>query len=76
MVAGFGLTYLIGIPLLIEERIAFGSVLGAMAVAGLGFLFALVIRDVTALTVLVSLGIVLVVALVAAARNRNAAPAP
>jgi hypothetical protein len=71
VVAGFGLTYLIGIPLLLEERIAFGSVLGAMAVAGLGFLLALAIRDVTAPTVLVSLGIVLLIAAVAAARNRN-----
>jgi len=71
VVAGFGLTYLIGIPLLLEERIAFGSVLGAMAVAGLGFLLALVIRDLTALTVLVSLGMMLLVAAVAAARNRN-----
>jgi hypothetical protein len=60
--AGFGLTYLIGVPLLLEERIAFGAVLGAMAVAGLGFALALMVRDVTLLTVLVALGIVLVIA--------------
>lgn len=65
MAAGFGLTYLIGVPLLLEERIAFGAVLGAAAVAGLGFALALVVRDVTLLTVLLALGIVLVIAGVA-----------
>jgi hypothetical protein len=63
--AGFGLTYLIGVPLLLEERIAFGAVLGATAVTGLAFAFALVARDVTLLVVLVPLGIVLAIAGVA-----------
>jgi hypothetical protein len=69
--AGFGLSYLIGVPLLLEERMAFGAVLGAAAVAGLGFALALFVRDVTALTVLLALGIVLVVAAAAVASYRK-----
>ena len=71
MAAGFGLSYLIGVPLLLEERIAFGAVLGAAAVAGLGFALALFVRDVTAFTVLLALGIVLVVAAAAVASYRK-----
>ena len=33
VVAGFGITYLCGVDLILEERLAFGTVLGAMAVA-------------------------------------------
>jgi len=33
VVAGFGITYASGIALNLEERIAFGAVLGAMAVS-------------------------------------------
>jgi hypothetical protein len=58
VVAGFGLTYLIGISLLLEERIAFGAVLGAATVAALSLVLSLVVRDVTALTVLAALGFV------------------
>jgi hypothetical protein len=65
--AGFGLTYLIGVPLLLEERLAFGAVLGATAVAASGFVLSLVVRDVTAVTVLVALGIAVLVAAVAVA---------
>lgn len=65
MAAGFGLTYLIGVPLILEERIVFGAVLGATAVAGAGFVLALVVRDITLLTVLLALGIVLAVSGVA-----------
>ncbi len=71
MAAGFGLTYLTGIRLLLEERIAFGAVLGATAVAGLAFVLSLVVRDVTLLTVLPAVGIVLVVAAVAVAQHRK-----
>ena len=71
MAAGFGLSYLIGVPLLLEERMAFGAVLGGAAVAGLGFALALLVRDVTALTVLLALGIVLVVAAAAVASYRK-----
>jgi hypothetical protein len=57
--AGFGITYLIGIGLHLEERIAFGAVLGAMAVAASSFVLSLAVRDVTVLTVVVGLVIVL-----------------
>jgi hypothetical protein len=65
--AGFGLTYLIGIALNLEERIAFGAVLGATAVAASGFVISLAVRDVTAVTVLVALVIVILSAVVAVA---------
>ena len=65
MAAGFGLTYLIGVPLILEDRVVFGAVLGATAVAGAGFVLALVVRDITLLTVLMALGVVLAVAAVA-----------
>lgn len=44
-VAGFGLTYLAGdaLALSLEERLFYGAVIGAMVVAGLGFLVALVV---------------------------------
>jgi hypothetical protein len=57
--AGFGITYLSGIPLHLEERIAFGAVLGAMAVAASSFVLSLAVRDVTVLTVLPGLLIAL-----------------
>jgi hypothetical protein len=50
--AGFGITYLSGIKLSLEERLAFGTVLGCMAVAAASFVFALVTRDVTVATAL------------------------
>jgi hypothetical protein len=53
--AGFGITYLSGVPLNFEERAVFGTVLGAMAVAGVSFLASLVVRDVAVFTVLVGL---------------------
>jgi hypothetical protein len=65
--AGFGLTYLIGIDLLLEERIAFGAVLGAATVAAFSFVLSLVVSDVTALTVLAALGFVVVIGAGAAA---------
>src|SRR5437870_1238584 len=37
VLAGFGITYMSGIALTLEERLAFGTVLGAMAVAVVGF---------------------------------------
>jgi len=42
-----------------------------MTVAGLGFAFGMVVRDVTVLTVVLSLGSVVLVGAVAAARSRN-----
>ena len=53
--AGFGVTYLSGVPLNLEERVVFGAVLGAMLVAATTFVPALLWRDVTPATV--SLGL-------------------
>jgi hypothetical protein len=60
--AGFGLTYLIGLSLLLEERIAFGAVVGAAAVAAVTFVLSLAVRDVTAVTALVGLSLVVLAA--------------
>ena len=57
--AGFGITYLSGIAFTLEERIVFGAVLGAMAVTLTTFVPALLIKDVTLLTVLLGLAITL-----------------
>jgi hypothetical protein len=67
--AGYGLTYLSGIGLVLEERIAFGAVLGAAAVAALSFLMSLAVRDVTVVTVLAALGVALLGAGVSIARQ-------
>jgi len=40
LVTGFGLTYLSGLDLIFEERLFFGTVIGAMAVPLAGFVFA------------------------------------
>jgi hypothetical protein len=48
--AGFGVTYLSGLELQLEERIAFGVVLGVVAVAVPSFGASLAVRDVTGLT--------------------------
>lgn len=69
--AGFGISYLSGVVLSLEERIAFGAVLGAMAVAMVSFALSLLVRDVNVLTVLVGLTISLVVGLVAMRRDRS-----
>jgi hypothetical protein len=61
IVSGFGLTYLSGLELVFEERFFFGTVIGAMAVALVGFgvasLFGLTARGVwsaTAITLAIS----------------------
>src|SRR5438552_3250458 len=59
--AGFGVTYLSGVPLGLEERVLFGSVLGAMATAAATFVPSLVVRDVTLPTV--ALGFAIAIAL-------------
>jgi hypothetical protein len=56
-VAGFGITYLSGVPFNLEERVVFGAVLGAMAVALASFVVSLAVRDVTSVTV--ALGLVI-----------------
>ncbi|HXN91168.1 MAG TPA: hypothetical protein VN906_06755 [Candidatus Sulfotelmatobacter sp.] len=53
--AGFGITYLSGVGLNLEERITFGAVLGPMAVAAASYVISLLVRDVTWLTVLAGL---------------------
>jgi hypothetical protein len=68
---GFGITYLSGIELNLEERIAFGAVLGAMAVAAATFLLSFVVRDVTIATVLAGLASGLVIGTYAAVTNRD-----
>jgi len=62
--AGFGTTYLSGLPLNLEERIVFGAVLGATLVAATTFVPALLWRDVTPATV--SLGLMVGLAVGAA----------
>jgi hypothetical protein len=59
--AGFGITYLAGVALNLEERIAFGVVLGAMGVTAGSFVASLVARDVTSWTV--AAGVVIAVLL-------------
>ena len=74
-VAGFGITYFSGIRLNLEERVAFGAVLGAMAVSAATFVFSMVAQDVTVTTVLGGLAVVLAVAAVALVRARAVAAA-
>ncbi|MEO8744943.1 MAG: hypothetical protein ABI334_00440 [Candidatus Dormiibacterota bacterium] len=71
VVAGFGLTYLTGLGLTLEERIAFGAVIGAMAVAGSTFVLSMVVRDVTVTTDVAGLAVALVAGLVAAVFDRK-----
>ena len=68
--AGFGITYLTGIALNLEERLVFGVVLGAAAVSATTFIPALLIRDVTLLTVLSGLGAALALGAVAVLASR------
>ena len=69
-VVGFGITCLSGIGLTLEERIVYGSVLGAMTVTATTFLVSLVVRDVTLVTVLEGLGLALVIAVAGALAGR------
>ena len=54
VIAGFGITYLSHVALNMEERIAFGTVLGAMAVSVVSFVLSMAMRDVTVATVLLA----------------------
>src|SRR3989475_13246851 len=58
-ISGFGITYLSGVAFTLEERIVFGAVLGAMTVALTTFVPALLIRDLTLITVLLGLAVAL-----------------
>ena len=52
LVAGFGVTYLSQVELNLEERVAFGTVLGAMAISTVSFVLSMAVRDVNLFTVL------------------------
>ena len=54
VVAGFGLMYLSGVALTLEERIAYGTVLGAMALSIVAFVLSMAMRDVTVATSVVA----------------------
>lgn len=71
VVAGFGISYLSGLGLNVEERLAFGTVLGAMAVSVVGFVISMLIRDVTLGTVIAGIAIPLGVGIGAAIAQRD-----
>ena len=71
-VAGFGITYWSGIAFSLEERIAFGTVVGAMAVAATSFVASLAAREVVAATALIGLGASVAAGLAGMALNRSA----
>src|SRR6267378_4450615 len=71
LVAGFGITYLSGIALTLEERLAFGTVLGAMAISLTTFVLSMAMRDVTLVTVLGGTAIAVAAGVVAAVANRD-----
>src|SRR5712691_10336017 len=75
VVAGFGITYLSRIALNLEERLAFGTVLGAMAVSLVSFGLSMLVRDVTVATVLAGVAIAAVAGVGAALANREQASA-
>jgi hypothetical protein len=60
-VAGFGITYLSGVRLTLEERVIFGTVLGAAVVSITTFVPAYFARDVTAFTAVLGLAIAVAV---------------
>src|SRR5260370_18692210 len=55
--AGFGITYLSGIALNLEERLTFGTVLGAMAVSVASFALSMLGPDVTLGTVITGIAV-------------------
>ena len=71
VIAGFGLTYLSGIALNLEERIAFGTVFGAMAVSLATFALSMIVRDVTLGTVIAGLAAAVAAGLGAAIAHRD-----
>ena len=71
VVAGFGITYLSGTALNFEERLFFGTVLGAMAVSAASFVLSMLVRDVTLATVLTGIAIAVGVGAAVAIANRH-----
>jgi hypothetical protein len=70
VVSGIGITYLSQAALNLEERLAFGTVLGAMAICAFGFAASMIARDVTIATVSVGLVAALAVGVAGAALRR------
>src|SRR5260370_37498144 len=75
VVAGFGIPYLSRAALTFEERLAYGTVLGAMAVSLVSFGLSMAVREVTAATVLAGIAIAVVAGAGAALANRERASA-
>jgi len=71
VVSGFGITFLSSVELDFEERLAYGTVLGAMAIAALSFVFSMIVRDITVASVLIATTIAVVGGVVAAFRERR-----
>ena len=69
--SGFGVTYLSGVALNLEERIVFGTVLGAMLVAATTFVPALVASDVSPVTAWLGLVVGLVPGAIGLATGRG-----
>ena len=69
--SGFGITYLSGVALNLEERIAFGVVLGAMGVALASFVAAITVQDVTLVTVSAGLLIAVMVGIAGLVAHRS-----
>ena len=69
--AGFGITYFSGIAFNLEERIAYGTVIGAMAVTASSFIASFASRDVTQATALAGLGLSLAAGLAGVLLRRN-----
>ena len=69
--AGFGITYLSGVALNLEERLVFGVVLGAMAVAAASFVASLAAQDVTVITDLTGLAVAIGIGGVGAIASRS-----
>jgi len=75
VIAGFGITYLSRAALNFEERLAYGTVLGAMAVSLVSFGLSMLVRDVTVGTVLAAIAVAVVAGVGAALANREQASA-
>src|SRR5712692_393229 len=75
VIAGFGITYLSRAALNFEERLAYGTVLGAMAVSLVSFGLSMLVRDVTVGTVLAGIAVAVVAGVGAALANREQASA-
>ena len=71
VVAGFGITYLSGVGLTLEERVAYGTVFGAMLVSLLTFIGSMVVRDVTLGTVLIGTAMAVIAGVAVAASHRD-----